>query len=402
MGEEETASTRRSFLRYTTISAPVLLGGIAGCQSMLDGEPPRDDSESTPTRTVAQDRETPGASPTGNGTTGPDDEPATNTPTGEYPGFGSLPDPLAVDATNPFVFTNDHSTDNYMGELALGMADSGTVDLKGFLLGYPREVWRNKEKARRIRQKWMIHHRKMHLKALESGMDDLPPPQFGVFDHHSKPASGRIEDTEPIGSVGTDRIVEIARSATPDNPAVVAVGGDICTVADAYLTDPSIADSMVVYWHEQVKDINDQSGYNVQNSGWSAYVALKRLAVVLDTNSGGFTITRAEVEERIPSPLDQYMMTKEHFKWGNPLRSTDWSEKGEHEAGDEKALLLAAFPYTRKASEPVTVSGLQMADWDYEGGRVLPTLSAGTEDSRLIEIPEIGETGRAFWSAWES
>ncbi|MFC6864115.1 hypothetical protein ACFQGE_11680 [Halomicroarcula sp. GCM10025817] len=289
-----------------------------------------------------------------------------------------------------------------MGELALAMGDSGAADLRGFLLGFPREVWKNEEKYGRHYQESVVNHRRMYRKAVESGLDGLPQPEFGVFDHHQKPKSGVIEDTRPIGSVGTDRIVEVAQQATPAEPAVVAAGGDICTVADAYLTDPSIADSLVVYWHEQLDDINEQSGYNIQNSGWSAYVVLSRLSVVLDHNSGGFTITKSEVETRIPSPMDEYMLTKAHWKWGNPLRSTDWSEKGEHEANDEKALILAAFPYTRDRPRRLTVSGLQEADWDYEPKTVLPTLKKGSSESNIVQIRKITDSDRAFWSAWES
>ena len=305
MSEDKQGHERRSFLKLSVLAA-----GLAGC-----GSQPRSGTDSEERTTETDGRRITKRTP--------DTATATETSAGdagEYPGYESLPDPLAVNSSNPFVQLNDQSTDNYMGELALAMADSNTVDLRGFLLGYPREVWKNEKKYGRHREECVTNHKRMHRKAVESGMEQLPSPQFGVFDHHQKPSSGRIEDTEPIGSEGTDLIIAEAKQASRENPLVVAVGGDICTVADAYLTDPSIADSLVVYWHEQVDDINEQSGYNIQNSGWSAYVTLQRLATVLDHNRGGYTITEAEVENRVPSPLNEYMMTKEQWNWGNPLQ----------------------------------------------------------------------------------
>jgi len=240
----------------------------------------------------------------------------------------------------------------------------------------------------------------MHEKAVESGMSNLPPPEFGVFDQHDKPESGIIEDTKPIGSTGTDRIIEAARMATPEDPLVVTVGGDLCTVADAYLIDPSIADSLVVYWHEQVEDINEQDGYNIQNSGWSAYIVLKRLSVVLDHDSGGLSITQEEVADQIPSPLDRYMMSKEHWNWGNPLQSTDWSARGEHEISDEKPLLLAVFPDIRLSNRRMAVSGVQRADWDYTPKSVLPAVTSGQDDSELVQITNIRASNQTFWNGW--
>jgi hypothetical protein len=388
---------RRSFLRRSALVSAALLTGCSADQRSAttrdDGTRSRTESISSSEDLFTQENAGSSGRPTESERTG-------TTEAGRYPGYENLPDPLDVDSSNPLIYLNDHTTDNYMGELALAMADSGTADLRGFLMSYPREVWINTDKYQRIRSGFIENHKRVHRKAIQSGMTDLPPPQFGVFDQHDKPASGRIEDTDVIGSEGTRLIVEEARNASPEKPVVVAAGGDLCTIADAYLKDPSIADSLVVYWHEQVADINSQSGYNVQNSGWSAYVALSRLSTVLDHNRGGFVITREEVEDRIPSPLDEYMMTKEHWKWGNPLRSTDWSERGEWDAGDEKALLLAAYPGVRDGSNPMTVSGVQQADWPYNPKDVLPTVSPGDPDSKLIEIPGIQSSTEAFWRSW--
>lgn len=304
-----------------------------------------------------------------------------------------LPDPLAVDASNPFVYINDQSTDNYNAELALAMADKGIIDLRGFVVGYPREPWMKEAEYQRHKEEYVTHHRLVRQKAEEAGFRNLPPAHLGLFEHLKRPPSGRIEDTKPIGSPATEVIVREAKKASRDRPLVIVAGGDVCTVADAYVTDPSIADSVVLYWHEEVSHINEQAGYNVQNSGWSAYIVLNRIATVLDTHEGSPRITRQRVVEEIPNPLRDYMLTKEHWKYGNPL-----SDGVKHE-GDVKALLLAAFPYTRGRSRFLQVTGTQPAKW-FGGAEVLPTVASSTSRSHLVEI-EIQEAVRAWWEAWQ-
>lgn len=311
----------------------------------------------------------------------------------EVPSLEDLPDPLAVDASNPFIYINDQSTDNYNAELALAMAARGTIDLRGFLVAYPREPWKNQEEYERHRQEYVTHHREVRSKAEQSGFANLPPAQFGVFEHLMKPPSGMIEDTEPVGSAGTDLIVAQARRASREKPLVIAAGGDLCTIADAYLTDPSIAPSVVVYWHEQIDHINEQEGYNLNNSGWSAYIVLSRLATVLDDHRGSPRIEEDHVRDRIPNPLRDYMLTKEHWRYGNPL-----SDGVKHE-GDAKALILAAFPRTRAEICFLHVSGLQESKW-FDGEKILPVVAHSSSPTHLAVVSKITGATEVWWQAW--
>jgi len=146
----------------------------------------------------------------------------------EPPDPEKLPDPLAVDGDNPFIYVNDQSTDNYNAELALGLANRGRIDLRGFLVGYPREAWRSseqdREQYREAKEEFVTHHRRVREMAERSGLQNPPPAELGVFKHHARPESGRIEDTEPIGSPGTERIVREARKASREEPLVIAFG----------------------------------------------------------------------------------------------------------------------------------------------------------------------------------
>jgi hypothetical protein len=316
----------------------------------------------------------------------------------EPPDPEKLPDPLAVDGDNPFIYVNDQSTDNYNAELALGLANRGRIDLRGFLVGYPREAWRSseqdREQYREAKEEFVTHHRRVREMAERSGLQNPPPAELGVFKHHARPESGRIEDTEPIGSPGTERIVREARKASREEPLVIVAGGDLCTIADAYLTAPSIAGSVVVYWHEQEDDINLQDGYNIQNSGWSACIVLSRLATVLDNHRGSPRIEKQRVERSIPDPLRTYMLSKKHWKYGNPLRD------GVKHSGDDKALLLAAFPETRGETRYLRVMGRQPAKW-FDGAEVLPTIAPSEGRSHLVQIRETRGATEAWWKAWE-
>lgn len=87
-----------------------------------------------------------------------------------------------------------------------------------------------------------------------------------------RPASGKVEDTAPVKSPGTDLLVAEASKATLEKPLVVIVGGPLCTVASAYLTDPSIADRMVVM-------MTDLDGYNGSDP-WANYIVATRCKLV--------------------------------------------------------------------------------------------------------------------------
>lgn len=305
----------------------------------------------------------------------------------------ALPNPLSVDATNPVIYINDQSTDNYNGELVLAMADKGIIDLRGFIVGYPREPWMKERKYEVAKDEYITHHHEVRAKAEESGFSNLPPAELGVFAHQEKPVSGVIEDTAAIGSPGTDLIVEEALKATRERPLVIVAGGDLCTVADAYLTNPAIADSVVVYWHEQVADINKQAGYNLQNSGWAAYIVLSRLPTALDGEQGSPRITEEQVRRDVPSPLREYMLTKQHWQYGLPLR------KGYRHDGDAKAVILATFPETRGPTRFHKVAGQAPAKW-FKDALLLPRLEESEAPTHIVEISEIYHSTEKWREIW--
>jgi hypothetical protein len=148
--------------------------------------------------------------------------------------------PLPVDERNPIILSNDGPYDNWDGEYALTLASLGKINLVGIIVNssviYPNLVdnvqgWRDMVQAAR-----------------GSGMRNIPDPITSVDDPPLQPpADGGIDETAPNHTEGGQFIVDAAhRLSQPLRPIVVATGGRLTEVADAYLIDPSIADEVVV------------------------------------------------------------------------------------------------------------------------------------------------------------
>jgi hypothetical protein len=103
-------------------------------------------------------------------------------------------------------------------------------------------------------------------------MNNVPDPVAGADVMLSRPASGIIEDTGPVNSPGSDLIVTEARLASPQKPLLIFVGGQLTTIASAYLTDPSIADRMVIL-ATSIFNYND-------TDAWANYILSKRCKLI--------------------------------------------------------------------------------------------------------------------------
>jgi len=83
--------------------------------------------------------------------------------------------------------------------------------------------------------------------ARASGLRDIPDPTASIGPALVRPASGQIDDTAPNRSEGARLIVDAsARLALPYRPLVIATGGRLTDVADAYLVDRTVTERVVV------------------------------------------------------------------------------------------------------------------------------------------------------------
>lgn len=171
-----------------------------------------------------------------------------------------------VSADNPMLYDNDWWTDVPDAAYLWAKASLGRCQLRGNIVS--RDMWGwEKGYTYKIGQ-GMADCRKLLKAARASDLRNIPEPVLGSDEALRKPVSGRIEDTQFKHSPGSDLIVAEAKKASPDKPLLVFAGGPCTTVASAYLTDPAIADRMIVF---QI----DGSGYN-GSDGWAWEIAMKR------------------------------------------------------------------------------------------------------------------------------
>ena len=230
---------------------------------------------------------------------------------------------IAENSVHPVWHDNDDNRDVYTQELLLALAASGSIKLVGTSSSTPVTPFNPYVTAQQANefQAGMVE---IQSTAGQTWPLDLSAvTRENLIGHLAVPPSGRIEDTVPLNSPVGNAIAAAANlHGTPEIPLVVACGGPLTCVADAYLIDPTIADKLVVTWLG-----GTQAGFTEYNSavdGWGNAVAAKFLRITM------FPIDIPSMEESAPrapkvdiaaslpaSPLRDLMFAKVHP--GNPL-----------------------------------------------------------------------------------
>jgi hypothetical protein len=148
---------------------------------------------------------------------------------------GSLP----VDERNPVIVANDSATDNWTGEYAMLLANSGGPPLVGIIVN-PSPYW--PDLAANV-SGWD----QMIAAARASGLRNIPNATVSGGEPLVRPADGNIESTTPNNSDGAKLILDLsARLSLPWRPLVVVTGSRLTDIADAYIMDRTVADRVVV------------------------------------------------------------------------------------------------------------------------------------------------------------
>ncbi len=146
---------------------------------------------------------------------------------------------LPVDDRNPIVLANDGAYDNWQGEYAVLLANRGGPNLAGIIVNTSPN-WQDIDAN-------VAGWREMVAAARASGLRNIPDPIASIGRPLARPASGEIDDTAPNRSEGARLIVETSvRLGLPYRPLVVATGGRLTDVADAYLIDRTVTERVVV------------------------------------------------------------------------------------------------------------------------------------------------------------
>ncbi|MFO1418711.1 MAG: hypothetical protein U1E83_08570 [Methylotetracoccus sp.] len=219
---------------------------------------------------------------------------------------------LPYNNSSPVIYDNDSQGDVYAEDLALAMASSGEISLKGMIvtsiIDSPNTPW-NYDNA-------VNFYNSALSSARASGFNNVPASAVrGVRGRLQKPANGLIDSTSPAWTAGGQLIVNEARKCSYAKPLVVVVGGPASTVVDAYLQDKSIADKMVMVWINGAGSGFNRLGedYNGWADTWALYIAANRLRIV-SIPFGGGQVPKARILSDLPNKSFRTFMYNQSYR----------------------------------------------------------------------------------------
>jgi len=185
---------------------------------------------------------------------------------------GSLP----VDERNPVILANDGPTDNWAGEYAMLLANSGGPPLAGIIVN-PSSYWKDLSES-------VAGWNEMIMAARMSGLRNIPDVTPSPADPLVRPPDGKIESTKPNNSAGAQLILQLStRLSLPWRPVVVVTGSRLTDVADAYLMDHTVADRVVVVASLGSADANGGGAMGWPNGeldAWADWIVGQRFRYV--------------------------------------------------------------------------------------------------------------------------
>ncbi len=293
--------------------------------------------------------------------------------------------PLPVDERSPIILSNDGPRDNWQGEYAMVLASAGQITLAGFIVNassiYPSLDMNV--------QGWQA----MIDAARASGMRNIPDLTASAGTALGRPVDGNIESTVPNRSAGAALIVEAAhRLSRPRHPLVVATGGRLTEIADAYLVDRTVADLVVVVASLGHPSADGQSALMNDPNGdldtWADEIVARRFRYI---QINAYYAQRGDVPDtrvaELPSNAFGTWMTS---KLGEILEL--------HEAADQNSIIASGLPSF--ALDIKRVDGTNPMPSATGDG---PTLgAAGDGNGWLVTRGDNAAATARFWEALKS
>jgi hypothetical protein len=249
---------------------------------------------------------------------------------------------LPVDQRNPIILLNDGAYDNWSGEYAILLANGGGSPLA--------EIIVNENSDWPDIQTNVGGYRDLVAAALASGMHDLPDPIASIGAPLVMPATGKIEDTQANRSEGALRIVATSsKLGLPYRPVVIATGGALTDVADAYLVDPTVVDRVVVV--SSLGSATSTGGGmgkpNGNNDPWADFIVVSKfLYVQVSAWYDQLTDVPTSSVPTLPNnALGAWIAAKQPNLW-------QWSP-----ASDQVAVLAVGLPKFATAIQRVSPTG---------------------------------------------
>jgi len=218
---------------------------------------------------------------------------------------------LPIHKSELVIYDNDDHRDVYTDEYLLSLNHSETVNLIGIITTYAPS---------KSEYELFIEGRKQLIRTSEqSGLKNLPKLFPGTNSRLEQPPSNRIEDTQTLDLEASEFIVKQAHRASNEAPLVIISGGQLTTIANAYLMDTTIADKIIISGLFGVKAID----YNAGLDAWAWKIVLSKFRVLAipigpSQNRGVVYMKPPQVSKsRIKSTLPQstpffYWMYKKH------------------------------------------------------------------------------------------
>jgi hypothetical protein len=215
---------------------------------------------------------------------------------------------LPVDERNPIILENDGWSDNWSGEYAVLLANSGGPPLAG-IIATGTKYWPD---ANANATGWT----KLVTAARSSGLANIPDVTTSAGAPLAKPADGQIDSTVPNRSAGAQLIVALSRQLSlPWRPVVILADAPLTDVADAYLLDHAVVDRVVIVavLGSYAAPNGVMGGPNGDLDPWADWIVAQRFRYVQVSTYYDQTgdVTTAELPSLPQNPLGDRMAAKQ-------------------------------------------------------------------------------------------
>jgi hypothetical protein len=249
---------------------------------------------------------------------------------------------LPVDQRNPIILLNDGAYDNWSGEYAILLAKGGGSPLAGIIVNENAD-WPDIQTN-------VGGYRDLVAAARASGFQNLPDPIASIGAPLVMPASGTIDDTPPNRSEGALLIIKTANElGLPYRPLVIATGGALTDVADAYLVDHTVTERVVVVSSlgSATTTGGGMGSPNGNGDPWADFIVASRFRYVqVSAWYDQLTdVTAANVADLPNNALGAWIASKQPNLW-------QWSP-----ASDQVSVLAVGVPSFATAIERVSPAG---------------------------------------------
>jgi hypothetical protein len=288
-------------------------------------------------------------------------------------GYGLLP----IDQRNPVILLNDGAYDNWSGEYAVLMANGGGAPLAAIIVDEDSD-WPDIQTN-------LGGYQDLITAARSSGLQNLPDPISSVGAPLVRPASSNIADTQANRSAGALLIVDLSKSlGLPNRPLVIATGGALTDVADAYLVDPTVTERVVVVSSlgSATSSGGGMGSPNGNNDPWADFIVASQFRYIqVSAWYDQLTdVPTSRLSELPNNALGAWIAAKQPNLW-------QWSP-----ASDQVSVLAAGLPAFATAID--RVSATRSAD----GGATTADGGATTADGGATVGPNLAmEQGGPNW-----